>query len=85
MNNNLSQMPAAISAAMVASMGDLRPALVPAIGGAQSRGGGQFQQCAQQLSQPLQQQSNFSSRNNHMGHVSLSYPLHSRAECFECK
>ena len=85
MNNNLSQMPAAISAAMAASMGDLKTALVGAIGGAQSRGGGQFQQCVQQPSQPLQQQSNFSSRNNHMGHVSLSNPPPSRAECFECK
>ena len=85
MNNNLSQMPAAISAAMAASMGDLKAALVGAIGGAQSRVGGQFQQCAQQPSQPLQQQSNFSSRNNHMGHVSLSNPPPSRAECFEGK
>ena len=85
MNNNLSQMPAAISAAMAASMGDLKAALVGAIGGAQSRGGGQFQQCVQQPSQPLQQQSNFTSRNNHMGHVSLSNPPPSRAECFECK
>ena len=85
MNNNLSRMPAAISAAMAASMGDLKAALVGAIGGAQSRGGGQFQQCAQQPSQPLQQQSNFSNRNNHMGHVSLSNPPHSRAECFEFK
>ena len=65
MNNNLSQMPAAISAAMAASMGDLKAALVGAIGGAQSRGGGRFQQCAQQPSQPLQQGSNFSNRNNH--------------------
>ena len=85
MNNNLSQMPAAISAAMAASMGDLEAALVGTIGGAQSRGGGQFQQCAHQPSQPLQQQSNFSNRNNHMGHVSLSSPPPSRAECFECK
>ena len=85
MNNNLSQMPAAISAAMAASMGDLKAALVGAIGGAQSRGVGQFQQCVQQPSQPHQQQSNFSSRNNHMGHVSLSNPPPSRAECFECK
>ena len=84
-NNNLSQMLAAISTAMAASMGDLKAALVGAIGGAQSRGGGQFQQCAQHPSQPLQQQSNFSSRNNHMGHVSLSNPSHSRAECFEFK
>ena len=85
MNNNLSQMPAAISAAMAASMGDLKAALVGAIDGAQNRGGGQFQQCAQQPSQPLQQQSNFSSRNNHMGHVSLSNPPPSGAGCFECK
>ena len=48
MNNNLSQMPAAISAAMAASMGNLKAVLVGAIGGAQSRGGGQFQQCVQQ-------------------------------------
>ena len=74
MNNNLSQMPAAISAAMAASMGDLKAALVGANGAAQSRGCGQFQQCAQQPSQPLQQQSNFSNRNNHMGHDSLSNP-----------
>ena len=85
MNNNLSQMTAAILAAMVASMGDLKAALVRAIGGAQSRGGGQFQQCVQQPSQPLQQQSNFSNRNNHMGHVSLNNPPPSRVECFECK
>ena len=85
MNNNLSQIPAAISTAMAASMGDLRAALMGAIGGVQSRGGGQFQQCAQQSSQPLQQQFNFSSRNNHMGHVSLSNPPTSRSECFECK
>ena len=85
MNNNLSQMPAAISAAMAASMGDLKAASVGAVVGAQSRGVGQFQQCAQQPSQPLQQQSNFSSRNNHMGHVSMSNPAPSRAECFECK
>ena len=52
MNKNLSQMPAAISAAMAASMGNLKAALVGAIGGAQSRCGGQFQQCAQQPSQP---------------------------------
>ena len=67
-------MPAAISTAMAASMGDLKAALVGATGGAQSRGGGQFQQCAQQPSQPLQQQSNFSNISNHMGHVSLSNP-----------
>ena len=87
MNNNINQMPAAISAAMAASMGDLKAALdgAIAIGGAQSRGGVQFQQCVQQPSQPLQQQSNFSNRNNHMGHVSLSNPPPSRAECFECK
>ena len=80
MNNNLSQMPAAVSAAMAASMYNLKGALVGAIGGAQGRGAGQFQP-----SQPLQQQSNFSSRNNHMGHVSLNNPPPSRAECFECK
>ena len=85
MNNNLSQMPAAISAAMTASMGDLKAALVGAIGGVQSRGGGQFQQCAQQPSQPLQQQFNFSSQNNHTGHASSSNPPHSRAKGFECK
>ena len=73
-NNNLSQKPAAISAAMVASMGDLKAELVGAIGGVRSRGGGQVQQCAQQPSQPPQQQSDFSSRNNFMGHVSLSNP-----------
>ena len=64
-NINPSQMPAAVSKAIAASMA----ALVGATGGVQSRGGGQFQQCAQQPSQPLQQQSNFSSRNNHMGYV----------------
>ena len=85
MNNNLSQMPLAISAAMATSMGDLEAALVGAIGSAQSRGGGQFQQCVQQPSQPLQQGSNFSNINNHMGHVILNYPPPSRAECFECK
>ena len=79
MNNNLSQMPTAISAAMAASMGDLKAALVGAIGGAQ------FQQCPQQPSQPLQQQSNFSNRNNHMGHVSLSNPPPSRAECLNVR
>ena len=85
MNHNLSQMSAAISAAMAASMGDHKAALVKAIGGTQSRGGGQFQQCEQQPSQPIQQQSKFSSRNNQMGHVSLNNPPPSRAECFECK
>ena len=85
MNNNLNQMPAAISAAMVASWGDLKAAFVGAIGGAQNRDGGQFQQCAQQPSQCLQQQSNFSRRNNHMGHVSLSNPPPAMAECFDCK
>ena len=70
---------------MAASMGYLKAALVGALGGAQSRGGGQFRQCAQQPSQPLQQQSNFSSRNNPMDQVSLSNPPPSRAECFECK
>ena len=59
---------------MAASIGDLKAAWVGAIGGARNRGVGQFQQCAQQTSQPLQKQSNFSSRNNHMGHVSLSIP-----------
>ena len=43
MNNNLSQMPAAISTAMAALMGDLKAALVGAIDVAQSREGGQFQ------------------------------------------
>ena len=84
-NNNLNQMPAAILAAMTASMGDLKAVLLGAIGGAQSRGGGPFQQCAQQPSQPLEQQSNFSNRNNHKGHVSLSNPPPSRAEGFQSK
>ena len=70
---------------MAASMGDLKAALVGAIGGGQSRGGGQFQQCSQQPSQSLQQQYNFSSRNNHISQLSLNNPPPSRAECFECK
>ena len=81
--NNLNQTPAVISAAMVASMGDLKAALVGAIGSTQSRGVGQFQPCAQQASQPLQQLPNFSSRNNHKGHATLSNSPPSSAEFFE--
>ena len=76
MNNSVNQMPAATSTATVASMGNLRAALVGAVGSAQSPGGGQFQQGAQQPSQPLQHQPNFCSQTNHMGHAILSNPPH---------
>ena len=85
LNNNLGHMPAAISATMMASVGNLKTALVGANCCAQSRAGEQFQQCAQQPFQPLQQQPNLSSRNNHMGQVSFSNSPRSRSECFECK
>ena len=83
--NSLNQMPAAFSVAKAALMADPKTALVGAIGSAQSRGGGQFLQCTLQLSQPPPQQSNLSSQNNNMSHVSLNNPPPSRAENFEFK
>ena len=91
MNDNLTQltavttqMPAVMTAAMAASMTDLKTVLVGVAGGPRSSSCGQLPQ-TQPQQQPPQNTNNRFAPNKPFGHVSLNNPPPSRAECYECK
>ena len=91
MNDNLTQltavmtqMPAEMTAAMAASMNDLKTVLVGVAGGPRSNSSGQLPQ-TQPQQQPPQNPNNRFAPNRTFGHVSLSNPPPSRAECYEFK
>ena len=80
----MTQMPAAMTTAMTASMNDLKSVLVGAVGGTRGSNGGQFPQSQSQQQPPPVSNPRFTP-NRPPGHVSLTNPPPSRAECFECK
>ena len=91
MNDNLTQltavmtqMPAVMTAAMAASMTDLKTVLVGVAGGSLSSSSGQLSQTQPQPQPPQNTNSRFAP-NKPFGHVSLNNPPPSRAECYECK
>ena len=91
MNDNLTQltavmtqMPAVMTAAMAASMNDLKTVLVGVAGGPRSNSSGQISQTQPQQQPPQNTNSRFAP-NKPFGHVSLNNPPPSRAECYECK
>ena len=91
MNDNLTQltavmtqMPAVMTAAMAASMNDLKTVLVGVTGGPRSSSSGQLPQ-TQPQQQPHQNTNNRSAPNKTFGHVSLNIPPPSRTEFYECK
>ena len=91
MNDNLSQltavmaqMPAVMTAAMAASMNNLKTVLVGVAGGHRSSSLGQLPQ-AQLQQQPSQNTNTRFAPNKTFGHVSLNNPPPSRAEYYECK
>ena len=91
MNDNLTQltavmtqMPAVMTAAMVASMTDLKTVLMGVAGGPCSSSSGQLPQ-TQQQQQPPQKTDNRFAPNKIFGHVSLNISPPSRAECFKSK
>ena len=86
MNDNLTQltavmtqMPAVMTAAMAASMNDLKTVLVGAAGGARSSSSGQLPQTQPQQQHPQNPNNRFAP-NKPFGHVSLNNPPPSRAE-----
>ena len=91
MNDNISQLtavmtqvPAVLTAAMAASMNDLKTVLVGVAGGPRSSSSGQLPQT--QLQQQLPQNSNtYFASNKPFGPMSLTNPPPCRAECYECK
>ena len=90
MNDNLTQLtavmtqtPAVMTAAMAASMTDLKSVLVGVAGGPRSNSSGQSPQTQPQ--QPPQNTNTRFAPNKPFGHVSLNSPPPSRAECYECK
>ena len=91
MNDNLTQltavmtqMPAVMTAAMAASMNDLKTVLVGVARGPRSSSSGQIPQ-TQPQQQPPQNTNNRFAPNKPFGHVSLNNPPPSRAKCYECK
>ena len=80
----MTQMPAVMTAAMAASMNDLKTVLVGVAGGPRSNSSGQLLQ-AQPQQQPPQNTNTRFAPNKSFGHVSLNNPPTSRAECYECK
>ena len=91
MNDNLTQltavmtpMPAVMTAAMAASMNDLKTVLVGVAGGPRSSCSGQLPQTQPQQQPPQNTNTRFAP-NKPFGHVSLNNPPPSRAECYECK
>ena len=91
MNDNLTQltavlpqMPAVMTAAMAASMNDLKTVLVGVASGPRSSSSGQLPQ-TQPQQQPPQNSNNRFAPNKPFGHVSLNNPPRSRVECYECK
>ena len=91
MNDNLTQltavmtqMPAVVTAAMAASMTDLKTVLAEVAGGPRSSSSGQLPQ-TQPQQQPPENPNNRFAPNKPFGHVSLNNPPPSRAECYECK
>ena len=91
MNDNLTQltavmtqMPAVMTAAMAASINDLKTVLVGVAGGLRSSSSGQLPQTQPQQQLPQNSNNRFAP-NKPFGHVSLNNPPPSRAECYECK
>ena len=91
MNDNLTQltavmtqMPAVMTAAMAASMNDLKTVLVGVAGDPCSSSSGQLPQTQPQQQPPQNTNSRFAP-NKPFGHVSLNNPPPSRVECYECK
>ena len=91
MNDNLTQLtavmtqiPAVMTAAMAASMNDLKTVLVGVAGGPRSSSSGQLPQ-TQPQQQPPQNTNNRFAPSKTFGHVNLNNPSPSRAECYECK
>ena len=84
MKDNLTQLTAVTTAAMAASMNDLKTMLVGVAGGPRSSSSGQLPQ-AQMQQQPPQNSSTRIAPDKPFGHVSLNNPLLSKAECYECR
>ena len=84
MNDNLTQLTAVMTAAMAASMTDLKTMLVGVAGGPRSSSSGQSPQ-PQPQQQPHQNTNSRFAPNKPFGHVSLNNPPPLRAECYECK
>ena len=91
MNDNLTQlravmtqMPAVMTAAMVAAMTDLKTVLVGCAGGPRNSSSGQIPQTQPQQRPPQNTNTRFAP-NKPFGHVSSHNPPPSRIECYECK
>ena len=91
MNDNLTpltavmtQMSAVMTAAMAASMNDLKTVLVGVAGDPRSSSSWQLPQTHPQQQPPPNTNTRFAP-NKPFGHVSLNNPPPSRAECYECK
>ena len=91
MNDNLTQLtavmtqkPALMTAAMAASMTDLKSVSVGVAGGHSSSTSGQLPQ-TQPQQQPHHSTNSRFAPNKPFGHVSLSNPPPLRAECYKCK
>ena len=91
MNDNLSQltakmtqMPEVMTAAMAASLNDLKTMLVGVAGEPRSSNSGQIPQTQPQQQPPQNTNTRFAP-NKSFGHVSLNNPPHSRAKCYEGK
>ena len=80
----MTQMPAVMTAAMAASMNDLKTVLVGVAGGPRSSSSGQLPQTQPQQQPPPNTNIRFAP-NKTFGHVSLNNPPPSRAECYERK
>ena len=80
----MTQMPAVMTAAMAASMNDLKTVLMGVAGGPRSSSSGQLPQ-TQPQQQPPQNTNNRFAPNKTFAHVSLNIPPPSRVECYECK
>ena len=91
MNDNLTQltavmtqMPAVMTAAMAASMNDLKTVLMGVASGPRSNSSGQLPHTQPQQQPPQNTKSRFAP-NKTFGHVSLNNPPPSRVECYDCK
>ena len=73
-------MPAVVTAAMAASINDLKTVLVRFAGGPRSRSSGQLPQTQPQKQLPQNLSTRFAP-NKAFGHVSLTNPSPSRAKC----
>ena len=83
MNDNLSRLTTVMTAAISASMIDLKTVLVGVAGGLRSSSSGQLPQTQPQKQPPRNTNPRFTP-NKTFGHVSLNNPPPSRAECYEC-